>query len=227
MRLKGIVEALLVGGFALLPAMAFGGRLEDNDFATKDATAADATNEASISVFGREFGVEGFVRGTSGGCQVTICYDTDTPHSASATALKTGKTQGNAKVSQSIFTALVIDVIDADGPTGTGTCTDAFKGEAAPEKCKATASMKGTSVATGPDTVQSSRVNVACRLEANLGAVDTNLVTTGVQAPTAAQADIVVAAFDGRKDVKISGKNDELKIKQKGIPDTTTSFCSD
>jgi len=226
MRLKGIVEGLLVGGFALLPAMAFGGRL-DGFFATRDQVAADGTNDVCIEVDGTDFSVDGFVSGTSGGCTVEIGYFTDTPHSASATALKTGKTQGNAKVSQSIFTLLFIDVFDTDG-AGAGTCADAFFGEAAPEKCKATASMKGTSVASPPannDTVQSSRVNVACRLEANLGAVDTNFVTTGVQAPTAAQADIVVAAFDGRKDVKISGKNDELKIKQKGIPDTTTSFC--
>jgi len=224
MRLKGIVEALFVGGFALLPAVAFGGRL-DGFFATRDATAADGTNDVCIEVDGTDFSVDGFVSGTSGGCAVDIFYFTDTPHSASATALKTGKTQGSAKVSQSIFTPLFIEVFDADG-AGPGTCADAFDGEAAPEKCKATASMKGTAVASpGADTVQSSRVNVACRLEENLGAVDTNFVTAGVQPPSAAQADVVVAAFEGRKDVKISGKNDELKIKQKGIPDTTTSFC--
>lgn len=224
MRLKGIVEALFVGGFALLPAMAFGGRL-DGLFATRDATAADGTNDVCIEVDGTDFSVDGFVSGTSGGCAVEVFYFTDLPHSASATALKTGKTTGNAKVSQSIFTPLFVDVFDADG-TGPGTCADAFFGEAAPEKCKATASMKGTSVATGPDTVQSSRVSVACQLGVNLATVDTNFVTTGVQPPTAAQADIVAAAFPKtRKDAKITGKNDQLNIKQKGVPDTTTSFC--
>src|SRR3990172_6119111 len=105
MRLKGIVEALLVGGFALLPAMAFGGRL-DGLFPTRDATAADGTNDACIGVAGTSFELFGVVRGTSGGCGVNIGYSTGLPNSASATALKTGKTQGNAKVSQSINTFL-------------------------------------------------------------------------------------------------------------------------
>lgn len=234
MRLRRMSQALLVGGFALLPAMAFGGlpgRLDD-DFSTVDQSQAN--NQACIVIDFDEFAVFGEVQATSGDCLVTIEYGTDTPHQGSGTSLKGTKTTGNAKVSQQIFTDVFITV--EDGP-GLGVCGPAntFAGFAEPEKCKATASMKGTSVpptttTDPPDTVQSSRVNLSCQLGVNFANVDT-AVASGIQPPTSAQADFVIAAFAARKDVTIKGKNDDLKIKQKGIPDTATPpavvFCDE
>jgi hypothetical protein len=217
MRKIGLISLALAA--SLLPSTMFAGRL-DGDFRTQQDGAAPDTNDACTVVDGVVFFVNGRVTGISGGCTAEIDYFTPEPHKASATALKGTKTEGSGKVDQSIFTDVDIDVFDTDGG-GPGVCTTTFFGSINEdvEKCKASSSIKGTSVSGGDDTVQSSNVSVACELGVAGANVDTS-EAAGVQPPTQAQIDVVVAAFDGRKDVKIENKG-KLTIKQKGVPDTT------
>jgi hypothetical protein len=128
----------------------------NGDFATQDAEFAGA-NQACIVVEDDEFAATGTVTGTiQNECVVTIFYATPLPHKASTTALKSGKTKGSASVSQSID-ATVVARLEADILNGHA-CPSPWIAQATAEKCKVTASMKGTE----PTTVESSRVTVSC-----------------------------------------------------------------
>jgi hypothetical protein len=216
MRMKKAVLALLVGG-VLLPSGVFAGRLEGLFSTTQEGT--DGTNEACIEADGRDFGVDGGVSATSGNCTCEMFYETSAPHKAAAKALKEGKTEGTASVSQSIFTAFFVEVF------GEG-CTEAFFGFVDVEKCKANAKMKGTS--GSPDTLDSATIKASCELGENGGNIDTDLETAGVQAPTPQQYEVCPNAFEGRSDVNFSGSADKnVNISQKGVADSTDPFCGD
>lgn len=222
MRKIGLISLALAA--SLLPSTMFAGRL-DGDFSTQDSVAAVDTNDACIEVNDTSYDVFGRVTGISGDCTVRIDYFTPQPHKASATALKGTKTQGSAKVDQTIFSDVDISVIDTDGLAPL--CTTVFVGSVNEdvEKCKATASMKGTVVDPGADTVQSANVSATCELGEAGANVDVDPVTAGVQPPSTEQIDVVVAAFDGRKDVRLDSKG-KLAIKQKGVPDASeVPFC--
>jgi hypothetical protein len=202
------------------------GRL-DGDFGTQEKDQAANTNDACLVMNDEVNFAFGQVTGVANGCTVEIDWFTPEPHKMSATALKGTKTEGSAKVDQSIFIDVTIRAFDTDGALG-ATCAIATplveffaSVNENVEKCKASASIKGTAVEPpGADTVQSSSVSASCEL----GLAGANLVVSSpVQAPTTptqVQIDAVVAAFDGRKDVKLDNKG-KLSIKQKGVPDTT------
>jgi hypothetical protein len=220
MRIEKIGILALALAAMLLPSTVLAGRLDGN-FTTRQDGAADETNEACVQVQADDFHTSGEVTGTSNGCTVEIDYDTGEPHKASASALKGGKTSGSGKVSQSIFSDLTIFVFDTDGG-GPGLCPEAFTGTTDIEKCKASGSIKGTDEPDPtPDTVDSSRVNASCDLGEAGANVDVDPIAVGTQAPSQAQIDVVVNAFDGRSDVKLSN-NGKLSVKHQGVPDTTT-----
>ena len=220
MRKIGFISLGLAA--ALLPSTMFAGRL-DGFFATEQKDQAVDTNDACIEVFNNSFAVFGEVSGAANGCTVDIFYDTPEPHKASSTALKGTKTEGTSKVAQTIFSELDVTIFDTDGVGGVA-CAAAAPGspyfgsvQENVEKCKVSASMKGTSVDNAADTVQSSNVSQSCEL----GAAGINLVP----APTQTQIDTAVAAFDGRKDVKIANDG-KLSIKQQGVPETSTVIAA-
>ena len=131
------------------------------------------------------------------------------------------------KISQTIFVGAAV-IIREPGPATT-TCDDALEMVASNhgdvEKCKARGSVKGTSVPDpADDTVSSGRMSVSCDLGEAGANLDTDLETTNIQPPSQAQMDVVAAAFEGRKDVKLGSKG-QLKIKMKGVPDDTPTAC--
>jgi hypothetical protein len=219
MRKIGLMSLALAA--ALLPSTLFAGRL-NGFFPTQQKDQAAETNDACIEVDDESFSAFGVVTGASNGCTVEITYDTPRPNKASSTALTGTQTQGSAKVSQSVFAKFEVEISDTDGVGGVA-CAAADPGspydgsvEENVEKCKVSASMKGTSVPSDPDTVQSSNVSVSCEL----GTAGVNLVP----APTQTQIDTVVAAFVARKDVTI--KNDgKVSITHQGVPNTGSDPC--
>jgi hypothetical protein len=223
MKKIGIVA--VASAALLLPSVGFAGagRL-DGEFGIRQADAADMTNEACVDAAGDDFSLFGRAFGSASGCEVEIRYDAGLPHKASAKALKGNKTAGSVKISQSIFVQASV-IIGEPGPATT-TCDDALEmlasnlGEV--EKCKASGSVKGTSVADADDTVSSGRMSFSCDLGEAGANLDTDLVMTNIQPPSPAQMDVVAAAFEGRKDVKL-GNNGRLKIKMKGVPDETST----
>jgi hypothetical protein len=229
MRKIGLISLALAA--ALLPSTTFAGRL-DGFFATQEKDQPVDTNDACIETFGDDFSAFGTVTSVDGtGCTVNISYNTPLPHKGSSTALKTGKVNGSSKVSQTIFTNFVVVVTDTDAD-GAGTCSIApfltpfiASVQEEVEKCKVTASMKGTDVTPDPDTVQSSNVSASCEFgEAGVDLV----VTSPVQdptTPTQPQIDVVVNAFANRSDVKIAN-NGKVSIKHKGVPETSTTFAA-
>jgi hypothetical protein len=215
MRINKAVLALLVGGL-LLPVAGSAGRL-DGVFSTQDSTTG-LDNEACMVLVGPFMGAAGEVTATNGPCQTFIRYATDEPHKANATALKGSKNKGNGKVSQSIFTYVEVETVDApaqDCPAA----NEYFGSTDASEKCKASANMSGSSVSEGDDTVDKQSVNVNCELGQGLGNLS--------PAPDSSQSDTIFGAFGDRKDVKLKNdKKGKLTIKHKGIPATTPVFCS-
>jgi hypothetical protein len=207
----------------LLPTAALAGRL-DGAFTTRQENALDGTNEACTIASGPSFAAVGEVTGTTGGCTVVIEYGALEPHKLSATALKGTKTSGTLKVSQSVFSSLFVEVFDTDG-AGEGVCDAEFEAsvEEEVEKCKVQGAIKGTSVEGDADTTQSGRAKASCELGENGGNLDTS-PEEGIQAPSQAQFDALVAAFADRKDVKVDAKG-KLRIKHKGEPDTETPSC--
>jgi hypothetical protein len=154
---------------------------------------------------------------------VLIGYSAFEAHKFSASALKGTKSTGSVKVSQSIFSSVFVEVFDTDGG-GEGVCDEAFEGstEDDVEKCKVSGSIKGTSVEGDDDTVQSGRANASCEIGENGANLDTS-GDEGVQPPSQAQFDVVVAAFADRKDVKVDEKG-KLRIRHKGGA-TESSSC--
>jgi hypothetical protein len=210
MRMKTkAVLALLAGGL-LLSVGSFAGRL-DGSFATQDDANA-GLNQACTVVEGDVFRVNGQVIGAViDGCAVTIDYSTPLPHKARGTALKSGKTEGSAKVSQSIDANVVVTLAGAAcGANVMVAVSDA-------EKCKVSSSIRGDA---STESVESGRVSVSCDLGENGANLDTDPSPSVSAAPNATQFGIAVDSFDGRSDVKLDTKG-KLKITQKGVPDTT------
>ena len=224
MRKIGLVSLALAA--SLLPSTMFAGRL-DGDFRTQQDGAAPDTNDVCTIVSGTNFEVNGRVTGISGGCTVRIEYFTFEPHKGSASALKGTKTQGSAKVDQSIFADVFVQAFDTDGIGGIACAVPDFFGSVNGdvEKCKASSSIKGTSVTGGPDTVQSSSASASCELGLAGANVDINNGLAGVQPPSQAQIDVVVDAFATNKNVKFDNKG-KLSIKHKGVPEVAPDdFC--
>jgi hypothetical protein len=223
MRRNGWIALTLAA--LLLPTPALAGRL-DGAFTTREDDAPDETNEACTVGAGDNFDTVGEVTGSTGGCTVVIKYGAPTPHKATGTTLKGTKTSGSLKVAQSVFSDVSVTVSDTDGEEGEGVCEEAFVGsvEEAVEKCKVAGAVKGTSVSDGNDTTQSGRASASCELGANGANLDISEEACGVQPPSQAQFDAVVAAFADRKDVKIDSKG-KLRIKHRGVPDTETPNC--
>jgi hypothetical protein len=166
------------------------------------------------------------VTGTSGGCTASILIGTQQPHKVNATALKGSKTSGSVKATQAATSFVQVEVSDTDGEEGEGVCEEAFEAtnDGETEKCKVSGAIKGTAVSEGDDTTQSGRLSASCELGENGANLDTS-EEAGVQPPSSAQFDVVVAAFADRKDVKIDSKG-KLRVKHKGVPDTDTPFCN-
>jgi hypothetical protein len=223
MKKIGIVA--VTSAALLLPSLGAAGRL-DGEFGIRQADAPDSTNEACVDASGDDFSLFGRVFGNASGCEVEIRYDADLPHKASAKALKGNKTEGSVKISQTIFVGARVIIRE---PGAGDTCDDALEmfssNEGEVEKCKASGSVKGTSVPEpADDTVSSGRISFSCDLGEAGASLDTDLVTENIQPPSQAQFDVVVAAFEGRKDVKLANKG-RLKIKMKGVPDDTPVAC--
>ena len=199
MKAKKALLALFAGGM-LLPVAGSAGRLE-GDFGTRDIDAG-VTNEACLRLMGTQMAVAGRVTALSGSCEVTITYFSDAPNSASASALTGTKTEGTGKVDQSVFTPLLVEISNGEGLT----CADTYIGTGAPEKCKVSDSVRGTSVPAGPDTVQSSSAKLDCELEGAL-----------TPAPNTTEQNTILDAFADRTDVKIDSKG-KLSISHKGVP---------
>ena len=219
MRKIELMSLVLVA--ALLPSTMFAGRL-NGSFATEQKDQAADTNDACIEVDDDTFAASGVVTSTANGCTVEIFYETPAPNKASSTALTGNQTQGSSKVSQSVFAGLEVVISDSDGAGGID-CPAASPGspyegdvKEKVQKCKVNASMKGTSVPSGPDTVQSSKVSVSCEL----GTAGVNLVP----APSQTQLDTVVSAFLLRKDVTIKSDG-TLSISHQGVPNTGNDPC--
>jgi hypothetical protein len=213
--MKKAVLGIMVGGL-MLPVASSAGRL-NGAFITQDTTAG-ASNLQCVLVEDERFGVAGQVTATNGGCDVTITYATLEPHKANAQALKGNKTTGNAKVSQSIDTTVIVEIAQ-DPSEGAPECTTLYIGRADPEKCKASGAMKGTE--GDPDTTDSSKGSLSCELGENGSELD------GPEgAPTTDQVSTITTAFGDRKDVKFSAaKKGKLQIKHKGAPATAETAC--
>lgn len=232
MRASGILMRLIAAG--ALSAGAASAQFDQarlaGDFSTQhDVQANPGDNEACFSFDdGGDAEVEGEVREDLGnGCAAEIRYDTNSFNSASGLALKGGKTAGTAKLTQSIFSEIEVELSDSDGIGDD--CALEFEGAARPERCSVKASLKGTQVPDteeddNNDTVDSDKINVKCELGADLSALDTEDGTEGVQPPTLDQAEAVIAAFADRSDVKL-GSNGKLDIKHDGVPDLVSPAC--
>ena len=103
MSSRKIAQALLVCGWVLLPMTARGDTLS-GVFATKDKTAAAGTNEACLVADGEFFSTFGIVTGTSNGCTAVISYETDSLNLVSLSPIKSGKSEGSARIASAYAT---------------------------------------------------------------------------------------------------------------------------
>jgi len=211
MHIRKTALALLAVGL-LLPAAGWGqeGRLNGNFFTAHETQ--DEDNEACTTVEGTDFGIGGHVLGVDGLCEVEIAYFTFYPNKASAT-------ESSAKISQATFSRIEVTIRNF----GLNDCpaeTEYF-GVAEPEKCKASSSLKGTSVPQDDDTVQSSKISVSCEI----GSQGEDLSPTPPNNP---QFDTLLDAFANRDDVTVdSGGKGRVEIKHAGLPDPDPhSLCA-
>jgi hypothetical protein len=206
MRKIGFISLALAA--ALLPSTMFAGRL-DGIFQTQDSTTG-LDNEQCIVAEDREFGVAGEVSALNGPCVVRIRYGTFNPHRGTASAIRGDRTTGSVSVSQSIFTNVNI-VIE-----GELCLTAPYSGVAAPEKCRASSSMRGT--VGDPDSVTSSNGSLSCEL-----GVDGSELSPP---PSLEQVSTITAAFAERRDVRFQAPNKgRLSIRHKGVVATTSTQC--
>jgi hypothetical protein len=227
----------LAAGAFLLPSAGIAGELDEarlsGNFSTRDKDqTTDGANEACFDFDGDDdIEVDGEVQGVTGGCTAFIYYDTDAFNKASGSKTSSGKTTGNAKLQQQIFSDIEVGLFDTDFD-GPGECPDAFFGFARPEKCSVKSSAKGTQVANTfadevNDTVDSNKVQTKCDIGDNFGEIDTDFGTPGTQPPSASAVAGVIAAFADRKDVKVDDKG-RVQIKHDGVPEGgegSTPFC--
>jgi hypothetical protein len=210
MRTHGIRTSLLIVAGSLLlsgTALAGGGSLRlDGTFLFEDDEQGDA-NEACVIADGPVFSVDGKVSGTgSPSCTVFFRYDTDLPHKASASVLKSSG-DGSAKVSQQVQTSVQLQV------TGAG-CADIFgPSTITPEKCKASGSVNADEPS---EAVDKAKVSLTCELGEGLSAFG---------ALSEAVLSEIETAFSGRSDVKLDDKG-KLTIKTKGVQNTGDHSCT-
>jgi hypothetical protein len=205
---------VVMGSFALaVPAFAgISNTMRLNGaFSLQDETAGD-NNEACVVAVGPTFLVVGEARGTSGGCGVELFYNASAPTKVSMSTLKSDN-KGKGQVQQKVETTIGVDIFDEDDD-GPGVCDESGFFNGAPAKCRTTGRVDATEGGESPDTVEKGKVDVSCDLGDGFGQLG---------ALSLAQQDAIVAAFDGRKDVKVSSKG-KVKIKVKAVADDG-SFC--
>jgi cation transport ATPase len=128
---------------------------------------------------------------------------------------------GKGQVQQKVETFIGVDIFDEDGE-GEGVCDESGLFFAQPEKCKTTGKVDGTAqVGETPESLQKGKADVSCDLGDGFG----QLSGEGEVSPGLAQQDAIIAAFDGRKDVKVSSKG-KVKIKVKGVPDAAKAIAA-
>jgi hypothetical protein len=192
----------------------------NGDFGMQDETAGD-NNEACVIADFTQFQVFGEAAGVSGGCGVELFYSAFAPTKVSMSTLKSDNT-GKGQVQQKVETFIGVDIFDEDGE-GEGVCDESGLFFAQPEKCKTTGKVDGTAqVGETPESLQKGKADVSCDLGDGFG----QLSGEGEVSPGLAQQDAIIAAFDGRKDVKVSSKG-KVKIKVKGVPDAGESDACD
>jgi hypothetical protein len=198
---------LVAAGSLVLAAPAFAGvpstlRL-NGGFSFEEEGTTDVNTACVVADF-VNFQVFGNVSGSSEGCAVNIEYVAVVPNKASASVLKDDNS-GTAKVSQQVETTVFASIVAGEGCPVAG-----FSGEATPEKCKTSGSVKATEGGVNPDSVDSGKISVSC----DVGEAASGLTPS----PTVEQLDVIAAAFADRKDVKIDSKG-KLTIKTKGVAD--------
>lgn len=176
-------------------------RIDGADFLFFDKNEGE-NNTLSFDADGQTFGFEGQVQGNSGTDLVTIRYLTDFPSSASAS-------NRSADVSQDRQVRVTLELLP-----GLGSVTPAYFGQAAPNKCKASASIRDKD--GNVDNPDESQASLSCDLRNDWEEFDDDDVPGTPGNPPAAVLDAVEQAFDSRKDAQADVSNGRLTIKHKG-----------
>src|SRR5688572_7562191 len=201
MRLIRWKSAALLAAALVLPAAASAqfelpidpDRINGTGFEFQD-NQQGSNNELTFDVDGTTVTARGVVSGNAAGTLVTISYELVFPDSMSAS-------DNDASVSQDAQVLVAIDV-DAPGEE------DDYFGQAAPERCKASASIldKG-----GPqNTPEVSQASLNCELRRDFEELDDDAVPETAGDPPPAAVDAIIAAFEARKDVKTDRGNGKL-----------------
>jgi len=159
-----------------------------------------SNNRLEFDVAGPAITARGQVQANSGKDVVTITYDLGFPNSASAS-------KQQAAVAQDEQVLIGVSVNFAVG-------TDYF-GQAAPSSCQASVKIRDNQ-ADDPDDPDNSQASLTCDLGPNLERLDDDDNPETPGDPSQAVLDAIAAAFEARKDVKISVNNGKLTIKHKG-----------
>ena len=211
MRRFGIACGLALAGLVWLPAAAFAGfsltvnpeRLDGNfEFADKD----QGTNNVSVFFLtGSEAGISAEVTGNAGDDVVSIGFSTGFP-------TKTSGSEQSASVAQDRQVLVSVDV-----DPGLGSPTPAYFGRAAPVKCKVQGKLRDAETAD-PDDPDKAQVKLTCDLGADMHELDTDDDPNTPGDPPQAVLDVIEAAFDARKDVKVKTGQGSVQIKHNGEP---------
>ncbi len=212
----GIGKIGSIGGLALAvllwaPGAAFAGfsltinpeRLDGFfEFADKD----QGTNNVSLFLLsGDEAGVAGEVTGNAGDDVVSIGFSTGFP-------TKTSASEQSASIAQDRQVLMSVDV-----DPGLGSPTPAYFGRAAPVKCKVQGKLRDAESAD-PDDPDKAQVKLTCNLGNDMHELDTDDDPNTPGDPPQAVLDVIAAAFDARKDVKVKVGQGTVQIKHNGEP---------
>ena len=165
-----------------------------------------SNNTLEITVEGNTNGIVGQVQANSGLDVVIITYRTDFPNKFDATAQHVGLRQDRQVL------------ISLELVPGIGSLTPAYFGQAAPVPCKVQAKMQDNA-AGDPDSPDKSKATLSCDLGSDFGDLDDDAVEGTPGDPPDEVLDVVEAAFDARKDVKVQASKGKLQIKHNGEPD--------
>jgi hypothetical protein len=174
-------------------------RIDGTDFFFLDDNQG-GNNTVTFDIDGTSITARGQVSANSGtGAIVSITWEMGFPNSASAGGL-------TAAVSQDTQVLIGVTV---DFTVG----TDYF-GQAAPEKCQASAKLRDNG--GPPDSPDSAQASVSCDLKNDWSELDDDDVAGTPGDPPQAALDAIEAAFSGRKDVQADASSGKLSIKFKG-----------
>jgi len=208
MRIISLARLALFAAALALPAAAFAQfdltvnpeRLDGAGFTFFDNDQG-GNNRLEFDVDGPSITARGQAQANAGEVVVTITYRMDYPNSASAS-------KQQAAVSQSDQVLIGVNV-DFPGDE------DDYFGQAAPLNCQASAKIRDNQ-ADDPDDPDNSQASVSCDLGANLQHLDDDDVPGTPGDPPQAALDVIAAAFEPRKDVRVQVNNGKLTIKHKG-----------